>query len=139
MASIPKKKRLFVAERAYSCCEYCISQEKYSPDYFSVEHIIPQIKDGTDEVLNLAYSCLACNSHKYISTKALDPVSGIIYPLYNPRTDTWASHFRWSVDYTQILGITPTGRATIEKLRLNRPNVINLRVVLSTIGKHPPY
>jgi hypothetical protein len=33
---------------------------------------------------------------------------------------------------------TPTGRATIETLFLNREGVVNLRQLLYPIGKHPP-
>jgi hypothetical protein len=37
-----------------------------------------------------------------------------------------------------IIGLTPTGRATIEALHLNRANVVNLRRVLYALGEHPP-
>jgi len=37
-----------------------------------------------------------------------------------------------------LLGLTPTGRATIAALRLNREGVINLRRALKLEGKHPP-
>ena len=139
MTKIHNKNSLLEYERAKHCCEYCISQQKYSPDYFSVEHVIPRVKKGNDALYNLTYSCLACNNHKFTATEAIDPVSGSLCPLYNPRLDRWEDHFCWSADYSQLLGITPTGRATIEKLRLNRPYVINLRVVLAAIKKHPPF
>jgi HNH endonuclease len=137
MANTPKKTRLTVAQRAKFCCEYCLSQEKYSPDYFSVEHIIPRVKKGSDALENLAYSCLACNSHKFTSIEAIDPISGILTNLYNPRIDIWEEHFCWSDDFSILTGITPKGRATIEKLRLNRSSVVNIRIVLADIGKHP--
>ena len=139
MANISKKTRLLVAERAKRCCEYCFSQENYSPDYFSVEHIIPRVLKGSDFIINLAYSCLACNSHKYAHIEAYDPVLGLFVPLYNPRVDVWEQHFCWSDDYSILTGLTPKGRASIEKLRLNRASVVNLRVVLAAIGKHPPF
>lgn len=128
-----------VAQRAHFCCEYCLSQVKYSPDYFSMEHIIPTIKGGSDHLYNLAYACLACNNHKYAHISAIDPVSGVLSSLYNPRSDAWEHHFCWSDDYSILTGLTPTGRATVEKLQLNRPSLINLRLVLAAIGKHPPY
>jgi HNH endonuclease len=128
---------LTIAERAKFCCEYCLSQEKYSPDYFSVEHIIPRAKKGSNALENLAFSCLTCNGHKYTHTEAIDPVSGILTPLYNPRIDIWEQHFCWSDDFSMLTGITPIGRATIERLRLNRESVVNIRVILAAIGKHP--
>jgi hypothetical protein len=41
-------------------------------------------------------------------------------------------------DFTLAIGLTPTGRATVERLQLNREGVVNLRRVLRTIGQHPP-
>lgn len=42
----------------------------------------------------------------------------------------WEKHFMWSKDYRMIVGLTAKGRATVQKLRLNRESVINLRRVL---------
>lgn len=59
-------------------------------------------------------------------------------PLFHPRVDRWSHHFAWNENYTLILGLTPTGRATVEKLQLNRSGLINLRRVLVRAGAHPP-
>ena len=139
MTSISKKTRFFIAERAMYCCEYCLSQENYSPDYFSVEHIMPKVRKGRDSLTNLAYSCLACNSHKYTHTEGIDPVLGVQVALFNPRIDIREFHFCWSDDFSILTGLTPKGRATIDKLHLNRISVVNLRKLLATIGKHPPF
>ena len=48
-------------------------------------------------------------------------------PLYHPRQHRWPDHFAWNEDTTIVIGLTPTGRATVEALRLNRENVVNLR------------
>ena len=37
-----------------------------------------------------------------------------------------------------IVGRTMAGRATVEALHLNRPELINLRRVLYAVGEHPP-
>jgi hypothetical protein len=37
-----------------------------------------------------------------------------------------------------IVGLTPTGRATIEALKLNREPLVNLRRLLYAAGEHPP-
>lgn len=131
------QQRAEVQRRAHNCCEYCGSQEDYSPDTYSVEHIIPRSKDGDEEIDNLAYACQGCNNRKYISIDAVDPLSGSIAPLYNPRRDRWSDHFIWSEDFAILLGISPTGRATIAKLELNRKGVVNLRRVLYALGVHP--
>lgn len=130
-------KRL-VYQRAEAVCEYCRSQAAFSPDPFAIEHIIPRARGGTDEGGNLALSCQGCNNHKYTGTDALDPLTGKFAPLYHPRRDDWKTHFAWSDDLTRIIGLTPTGRATVEKLQLNREGVINLRQVMVMAGKHPP-
>jgi hypothetical protein len=115
-----------------------MSQELYSPDSFSVEHIIPLVKGGTHDLENLAWSCQGCNSRKYVSIEALDAVTGQTVPLYHPRRDRWFVHFAWNEDYTLVIGLTATGRATLEKLQLNRLGVVNLRRVLVSLELHPP-
>jgi hypothetical protein len=59
-------------------------------------------------------------------------------PLYHPRRHRWEDHFGWSEDFTRIIGLTPTGRATVEALLLNRSGVVNLRRLLYQHGAHPP-
>jgi hypothetical protein len=135
---LPAALKQAVFERAHGCCEYCVSQVKYSPDPFSGEHIIPRSRGGTDDLENLALSCLGCNYKKYISIDAIDPLTGERVPLFHPRRDQWSEHFAWGDDFTLIYGITPTGRATVEKLELNREGLVNLRRVLVAFKKHPP-
>jgi hypothetical protein len=48
-------------------------------------------------------------------------------PLFNPRQQSWIEHFRWSLDGTQILGLSATGRATIEALQMNNEYVVESR------------
>lgn len=135
--SISKSVKDFVAQRSLFCCEYCLSQARYSVDYFSIEHILPRSKGGGNDVMNLAYACRTCNGHKYTHTVGVDPLDGRSASLYNPRTDVWNEHFRWSDDCSIIIGISPCGRGTVERLKLNRPSLINLRTVLFSFGKHP--
>ena len=132
------QQREAVTQRARRCCEYCRSQELYSPDPFSVEHIVPLARGGTHDLENLAWACQGCNSRKYVAIEALDPVTGQTVPLYHLRRDRWWEHFAWNEDDTLIIGLTLTGRATVEKLQLNRLGVVNLRRVLSLMDIHPP-
>jgi hypothetical protein len=132
------QQRILVAQRAAGCCEYCFSQARFSPDPFSVEHIVPRAQGGTDELENLALACQGCNNRKYIHTSARDPVTGEVVPLYHPRNHRWYEHFTWSEDYSLLLGLTPLGRATVVRLHLNREGVVNLRLVLRTVHEHPP-
>ena len=124
--------------RAQGYCEYCRSPMRYSPDPFAVEHIVPRVAGGGNEPSNLALSCQGCNNLKFVSIEAVDPVTGVRVPLFHPRQQRWSQHFLWSQDTTVVVGRTPIGRATVERLRLNREGVVNLRRVLATIGQHPP-
>lgn len=87
---------------------------------------------------NLALSCSGCNGHKYDRVEGFDTISQRMAPLYHPRQDVWSEHFAWNEEYTRIVGLTPTGRATVEALHLNREGVVNLRWVLFLVGLHPP-
>lgn len=127
-----------VEERADGRCEYCLSLRKYSPQPFVIEHISPRSKGGTDDLENLALSCGGCNGHKYQKTEAPDPITSVLTPLFHPRKDSWSTHFEWDVDYLQIIGITPIGRATVRALHLNREELINLRMLVKMTGEHPP-
>ena len=131
--------KLLVRQRAKYCCEYCVAQERLSPDPFSSEHILPLAKGGTSDAENLALACQRCNNLKHTFTHALDPISGALVPLYNPRIDNWHSHFRWNKTFTVIHGITPIGRATIIRLQVNRQSLVNLRQVFTPLGLHPPF
>ncbi len=126
-----------VKAQAHGCCEYCWSQEEYSPDPFSVEHIIPLSRGGNDDLDNLAFACQGCNNRKYVNTQAIDPSSGELASLFHPRQDHWSAHFAWNDDYTLMIGVSATGRATVARLDLNRKGLVNLRRVLRAQGLHP--
>jgi HNH endonuclease len=127
-----------VIERAQHRCEYCQSRADYTTEPFAVEHIMPVSRGGTSELDNLAFSCSGCNGHKYNRTEASDPTDRTLVPLYHPRLQRWQDHFCWSDDHAQIIGLTFTGCATVEALKMNRTGLINMRQVLYLIGKHPP-
>lgn len=130
--------RAKVITRAKNCCEYCQTQARFVPESFSVEHIIPRAKGGQTILDNLALACQGCNNHKYTRTEAFDTVTGHVVPLFDPRHHLWIDHFAWTEDFSLMIGLTPTGRATIEVLKLNRSGIVNLRRVLQAAGEHPP-
>ncbi len=138
MSRISKSKKIQVKKRADYCCEYCKSQELFSATAFTVDHIMPQSKTGDDELNNLAFSCQGCNGSKYNKTSGFDTLTLQVTALYNPRKQIWSEHFAWSEDATVIIGISPTGRVTVEELKLNREGLINLRKIMITTGNHPP-
>jgi len=123
--------------RAAGRCEYCRSPDRYSPQPFSLEHISPRSAGGSDSLENRAWCCQGCNNHKYTHSEALDALSGVVVPLFHPRADSWDAHFLWSDDFTQILGITATGRVSVLVMNLNRQELVNLRRLLVAFGEHP--
>lgn len=135
---IPAKLRRQIKERAFGCCEYCACPESHATQSHSNEHILPETIGGETTSDNLALACQGCNNKKYNKTQAIDPVSSQIAPLFHPRKDDWSEHFAWSPNCLELIGLTPTGRATIAALDLNRPGVINLRRALFRDGLHPP-
>jgi hypothetical protein len=58
--------------------------------------------------------------------------------LFHPQQDRWSDHFSWSENATEIIGMTPIGRATIATLKMNRPQMIRVRQMWVTMNEHPP-
>ena len=134
---IPSALRREVTERAADCCEYCLTQERFSCDPLTMDHIVPRILDGPTESANLAAACYGCNQHKSLLMTAIDPATGELALLFNPRQQAWEEHFTWSNDFTVVLGLSATGRATVVALQLNRPGLLNLqRYTLSSSTRH---
>jgi len=127
-----------IREAARDRCGYCLSSQRYVMAKLEIEHIIPRVLGGTENESNLWLSCGLCNRYKGSQTMGIDPLAGELTPLFNPRTQTWTEHFRWSADGVLILGITPIGRGTVEALRLNNELAVEVRRNWVLAGWHPP-
>jgi hypothetical protein len=136
---IPVAIQRAILELSHDYCEYCILPSNFSTDYFHHEHIIPLFLDGKTELQNIARSCGICNNNKSDKIEHFDPLTQLKVRLFHPRQDTWVDHFHWNKDDLYIVGITPIGRATIDLLKLNRTNAVNLRKLLKMADLHPPY
>ncbi len=80
-----------------------------------------------------------CNSRKWKYVEATDAGTGQVVPLYNPRTQKWTEHFRWSeVDSTQIEAISAVGRVTMVVLDLNSNQHLVIRSLNRILHLHPP-
>ena len=135
-----RRQRDAVSVRASFRCEYCRTPLAFSVvENFDVEHIRPIVAGGETTLENLALSCPGCNDAKGILVDAIDPVSDTICPLFHPRSDRWNEHFAWTDDGATLEGKTPTGRATLVALRLNRAGLVNIWRALSTLRQHPMY
>lgn len=129
--------RTFIQERAYHHCEYCKFPNAFSHDPFHIEHIVPIRLGGDSEMGNLAWACDGCNTNKWGYAEWLDDKTNTKAPLFNPRQDIWQAHFKWSSDFTMIVGLTPIGRVTIALLKMNRLGLVNIRKALLAYGVLP--
>jgi hypothetical protein len=135
---IPKSLRERVAAQARYRCGYCLSSEIIIGAPMEIDHIIPRSLGELTEEENLWLACSLCNEHKGARTVALDPLTGEMTPLFNPRRQVWREHFVWTPDGERIIGLTAVGRATAIALALNRLVLIKARQVWVAAGWHPP-
>lgn len=118
-----------VRSRAKHGCEYCGLLQEADPFFrFHIEHIIPKQHGGTHDLSNLALACHHCNLHKGPNLAGIDPDTGQMVRLFNPRTERWAAHFEKQGEL--IIGRTPIGRATIRVLAMNAAEQRELRAEL---------
>lgn len=135
---IPKTLREKVAEQAKYRCGYCLTSETIVGTPMEIDHIIPQSLGGLTEEGNLWLACSLCNDHKSDRIAALDPITGDVVRLFNPRHQVWREHFAWADEGDRIIGLTPEGRATVVALNINRPALVKARQAWVSVGWHPP-
>lgn len=103
-----------------------------------MDHIVPVAQGGTNTEENLALACFHCNRRKTDRQRGIEPTSGREVPLFHPRQQHWGTHFVWSADGVRLVGVSPTGRATITALDLNRARILRIRMADIEVGRHPP-
>ena len=124
-----------VRQRASRCCEYCQTCEDTIGQTPHIDHIDPGDGDHPD---NLCLACPTCNLSKGQATSAIDPQTGELVGLFNPRQQVWADHFVWVEDGLQVQGLTPTGRATVSRLHMNQTRLLGARSLWIRANCHPP-
>jgi hypothetical protein len=121
-----------VRQRAADRCEYCRLPQSFSKLKFTIDHVRAKQHGGSDELENLALSCGYCNRHKGPNIAGIDPLSGQVTQLFNPRIDAWVEHFAWNG--ATISGITPIGRTTVIVLAVNNRSQLSIRQALIDEG-----
>jgi hypothetical protein len=101
-----------------------------------MDHIIAKQHGGPTVDHNLALACFFCNSAKGPNIAGVDPDTGKLAPLFNPRRQRWNRHFFW--DGPRLVGRTRAGRATIAVLAINDPAFVAVRQALIDGGLFPP-
>jgi hypothetical protein len=122
--------RAQVRERAANICEYCQLRQEDSPlAALHIEHIIPKVHGGSDDLDNLALACVDCNLHKGTNLAGIDPESHALIKLFQPCSQlgrhNWNDHFEWRG--ITLFGTTDIGRTTVRVLNMNSEDQLALR------------
>jgi hypothetical protein len=125
-----------VQERAGNRCEYCGLHQIHSPlAALQIEHITPRKHRGDDSLENLALACIDCNLAKGPNLAGLDPDTGLLCGLFNPRHDVWAEHFE--INGALIVGKSAIGRTAVAVLNMNSDDQVALRQLLTDDARPP--
>ena len=104
-----------IRRRAGNVCEYCRIPKQAVPLIpFHIERIVTRQHGSSDDPNSLALACDRCNAYKGPNLTSIDPDTGTVVALFNPRRDRWDDHF--AVEGGHIAGLTATGRATVRLL-----------------------
>jgi len=132
---IPAALRALVHQRAGGCCEYCHIHEDDVLAPHEPDHIVAEQHGGATTIENLALACVHCNAFKGTNLSSVDPDTGKVVLLFNPRTDRWEDHFR--LDGPRLVPVTAIARATARLLRFSDPEREQARRDLWLAGRYP--
>jgi hypothetical protein len=135
---IPNDLKNKIRREAQNRCGYCLTPQEIISITLEIEHLCPIAEGGTDDEENLWLACRNCNGFKHAKTHAVDPQTGEEVLIFNPRTQNWNEHFKFSDDKTVIIGKTACGRATVNALRLNFEQAVKSRRLWIQAGWFPP-
>lgn len=134
-ARISAALRREVRDRAKERCEYCLLAESQAFFPHEPDHLIALKHGGETSSANLVLACLDCNRFKGSDIASLDPLTGELVALFNPRTQKWSEHFQ--LNGCQIIPLTAIGRATERLLRMNLRSRLKLRQRGAALGLYP--
>jgi hypothetical protein len=124
-----------VRSRAGGCCEYCLIHEDDVFEAREADHIIAERHGGQTTPDNLAYACWDCNRREGPNLSSVDPETGEVVRLFDPRRDPWSEHFH--LNAFRIVPLTSTGRATAVLLHLNSLERLAVRAAPRQIARYP--
>lgn len=105
-------------------CGYCGVSEASVGGELEMDHFHPQAAGGSDEIDNLVYSCTTCNRFKGDYASAADAPDSL--RLLRPNVDDLTTHI-FEQAHGDLLGLTPRGWFHIQRLNLNRPQLVEMR------------
>jgi hypothetical protein len=101
---------------------------------YQIDYIVARKHGASTSLDNLAFSCLLCNRYKGSDIAALDPTTGEIASLFNPRRQRWQEHF--VLQGALIVALSSFGRATVNLLRLNASERVLERAEFLKTGRY---
>jgi hypothetical protein len=107
-------------------CGYCGVTETESGGQLEIDHFCPQSHGGQDTLDNLVYACPACNRFKGQHYWPA-PEAGPDLRLLHPQENDLPAHSELLPD-GRLIGATKRGWFHIQRLRLNRTQLIELRL-----------
>lgn len=114
--------RLALRQRFGFRCGYCGVHENEIGAELTADHFQPRSRGGSEAPDNLVYCCHACNEFKADHWEEAAP-ERILHPL----RDNYAEHFQLDDD-GRLRALTETGTFHLERLRLNRPQLVTVRL-----------
>ena len=89
-----------------------------------IDHFVPSAAGGSDDIDNLVYACTVCNRFKSDYVAGADVPDGL--RLLHPGVADIAVHLA-EVESGRVTGFTPRGWFHIQRLHLNRPQLVEMR------------
>jgi hypothetical protein len=119
--TITTESRQAVREAYGYRCGYCGVSESDIGGELQIDHYQPITKSGADSPDNLVYACVHCNQFKgNYWPDVNDPDS---FHILHPEKDDSAVHVQVTVS-GRAEGLTPRGWFHINRLQLNRPQLV---------------
>jgi 5-methylcytosine-specific restriction endonuclease McrA len=82
-----------IHQRALGRCEYCLLSQEDAFFPHEPDHVIAEKHGGATTIENLALACFDCNSFKGSDIASIDPDTGNLVALFNPRSRTGTNTF----------------------------------------------
>ena len=121
-----------VRARSGDRCEYCLIPQAADTLTHHLEHVVARKHGGEDVLDQVAQSCERCNSGKGTDLCAIDPVTGRVVRVFDPRRQVWTEHFVLMAG--EVTGRTATGRAAVRLLRMNVRVRVRIRAEHAEVG-----
>jgi hypothetical protein len=129
-----EEERRAAVRRTYAGrCGYCSVHEDEAGTELELDHFQHRVAGGTDELTNLVYCCTTCNRLKGDFWPTTEPTT-TLRRLLHPQQDDLTLHLREETDGRRS-PLTATADFHVKRLRLNRPQLVALRLARADVAR----